>query len=672
MGTPRGSNTDTSHEQSPSPRRSVNLLRRGTKPCPACSKSLNSDTALYPNNALLRILASTNHTNDRAVDTGQKLGASSRWIAGSHDDPTNNIDLDSLSSSQQQKLLLALLKRQNTHDQEVASIGAELALDFLIQARQMRRDTRDSAQRDLEIIDHDLTAIVTQFPNAGIALSQEVFAELSQALPDHITCGMNHSSGRFVRGMSSSSSQQNLETVDSQDSCVGDGPAGSRSKSARRMNYPGASTSFASMPDIVDETSGPEFGNEIITVDGRNPRLSIGRKETESAGRPIQTPHTGLGFNGLLTNTPYVQRVRARKSLVDRFHADVQSMYFDRRRRMGTAGLQSIMDTLLCATSLSVARKRACVKQVDIFNAGQNLISSVKFNAGGTIFATGGVAKRIKLFDLGSVLNASQEHASSAESLHCPILEIATQSKLTALSWSQEKAAILAAVAFNGSVLVYDTDSSTELHHFTEHNVRTWSVDFSTQEPTLLLSGSDDKTVRLWDVGRSSQSVLTLPTGASVCSVKFNPYASHEIAFGSADHNVYSYDIRHPSSPLCVFEGHWRAVSYVLFLNRSDLVSASTDSSCKLWNAREQEPGLNYGGHKNERNFVGLCGNGDFFACGSEDNAVYIYHKGLAGPVMRYGLASPGIYASTISWKPGSNMLVTANNTGALEIFELE
>jgi E3 ubiquitin-protein ligase RFWD2 len=263
------------------------------------------------------------------------------------------------------------------------------------------------------------------------------------------------------------------------------------------------------------------------------------------------------------------------------------------------------------------------------------------------------------------------------QAVHCPILEVTTQSKLSSLTWNRERDSVLAAAAFNGTVIVHDTHANVQLHTFAEHTERTWSVDFSAQQPTLMLSGSDDKTVRLWDVGRVVNSTLTLPTPASVCSVKWNPHTSNELAFGSANHNVYTYDIRHPRTPLCVFEGHWRAVSYVLFLNRSDLVSASTDSSCKLWNVSEQEPGLSYGGgvsyggHVNARNFVGLCGNGEFFACGSEDNAVYIYHKGLTAPVARYGLESPGSFASSVSWKPNSNMLIAANNMGTIEAFEL-
>jgi E3 ubiquitin-protein ligase RFWD2 len=324
------------------------------------------------------------------------------------------------------------------------------------------------------------------------------------------------------------------------------------------------------------------------------------------------------------------------------------------------------------ATGLSSARKRTSVAHVDIMNGGQNnLISSVEINMSGRLLASAGVTKRIKIFDLETLLSAREVGADEDANFHFPLLEIPTVFKLSCVSWCRDRAPILAAADFSGAVAVYNTEVNTRLQSYTEHTARAWSVDFSTEQPNLMVSGSDDKYIKLWDVGRMSQSALSLASTANVCSVKFNPYTCHELACGSADHKVYSYDIRHPRTPLCVFEGHWRAVSYVLFLNRSELISASTDSSCKLWNVREQEPGLSYGGHVNERHFVGLSSNGDFFACGSEDNAVYVYHKGLSGPVVRHGLDSVGSFASSICWKPNANALVAANNIGTLEVVEL-
>lgn len=59
---------------------------------------------------------------------------------------------------------------------------------------------------------------------------------------------------------------------------------------------------------------------------------------------------------------------------------------------------------------------------------------------------------------------------------------------------------------------------------------------------------------------------------------------------GSADHHIHYYDLRNVSEPLYVFGGHKKAVSYVKFLSNNELASASTDSTLRLWDVKENLP----------------------------------------------------------------------------------
>ena len=123
--------------------------------------------------------------------------------------------------------------------------------------------------------------------------------------------------------------------------------------------------------------------------------------------------------------------------------------------------------------------------------------------------------------------------------------------------------------------------------------------------------------------------------------------------------------LRTTKRPLSLFRGHRKAVSYVKFLNNGrELVSASTDSQLKLWDldsrgelgkkceanaggdgaAETDDDDLlhaypavrSFTGHVNEKNFVGLATDGDFFTCGSENNSLYVYYKGLEKPLLHY------------------------------------
>ena len=86
---------------------------------------------------------------------------------------------------------------------------------------------------------------------------------------------------------------------------------------------------------------------------------------------------------------------------------------------------------------------------------------------------------------------------------------------------------------------------------------------------------------------------------------------------------MHSYDssiVLQCAWPACA--GHRKAVSYVRYTERDEVVSASTDSTLRMWDAKSLTPLRTYDGHINEKNFVGLSVDGDFIACGSETNEV--------------------------------------------------
>jgi E3 ubiquitin-protein ligase RFWD2 len=124
---------------------------------------------------------------------------------------------------------------------------------------------------------------------------------------------------------------------------------------------------------------------------------------------------------------------------------------------------------------------------------------------------------------------------------------------------------------------------------YEEHEKRAWSVDFSRTEPSMLVSGSDDCKVKVWCT-RQEASVINIDMKANICCVKYNPGSSNYIAVGSADHHIHYYDLRNISQPLHVFSGHKKAVSYVKFLSNNELASASTDSTLRLWDVKDNLP----------------------------------------------------------------------------------
>ncbi|CAI9776277.1 unnamed protein product [Fraxinus pennsylvanica] len=111
--------------------------------------------------------------------------------------------------------------------------------------------------------------------------------------------------------------------------------------------------------------------------------------------------------------------------------------------------------------------------------------------------------------------------------------------------------------------------------------------------------------VKIWCT-KQEASVLNIDMKANICCVKYNPESSLYVAVGSADHHIHYYDLRNTCQPIHVFSGHKKAVSYVNFLSNNELASASTDSTLRLWDVKENLLVRTFRGHTNEKNFVGL------------------------------------------------------------------
>ncbi|KAK4802362.1 hypothetical protein SAY86_000565 [Trapa natans] len=317
------------------------------------------------------------------------------------------------------------------------------------------------------------------------------------------------------------------------------------------------------------------------------------------------------------------------------------------------------------------------------FNSTANVICSLSFCRDEDYFAAAGVSKKIKVFEFHGLLNESVD-------IHYPAVEMSNRSKLSCICWNSYIHNYLASTDYDGVVKLWDVSTGQGFAEYKEHDKRAWSIDFSPVCPTKFASGSDDCSVKLWNINEKN-SVGTIRNIANVCSVQFSAHSSHLLAFGSADYKTYCYDIRNVRNPWCILAGHQKAVSYVRFLDSGTIVTASTDNSLKIWDLNKTSYSgfstnacsLTLSGHSNEKNFVGLSVADGYISCGSETNEVFVYYKSLPMPVTSHKFGSTdlisgketddgnGQFVSNVCWKGKSNMLVAANSSGCIKVLQL-
>ncbi|GJS50834.1 suppressor of PHYA-105 1-like protein isoform X1 [Tanacetum coccineum] len=319
------------------------------------------------------------------------------------------------------------------------------------------------------------------------------------------------------------------------------------------------------------------------------------------------------------------------------------------------------------------------LKNENLLNS-SNAICSLSFDHDENYIAAAGVSNKIKIYEFESLLHDSVD-------VKYPAVELLNKSEVSCVSWNNYLKNYLASVDYDGAVQVWDAFTGQGLSHYTEHQQRAWCVDFSLVDPTQFASGSDDRSVKLWNLNNKTSN-CTIKSAGSVCCVQFSPCSSYLLAFGSADYKIHCYDLRNTRIPWCTLAGHQKAVSHVKFVDSDSLASASTDNTLKLWDLKQTSlEGIStdaccmtYIGHTNEKNFVGLSVLDGYIACGSESNEVYAYHKSFPMPITSYNFGSTDSdetgdgntqFVSSVCWREISNTIVAGNSGGSIKVLKM-
>lgn len=410
----------------------------------------------------------------------------------------------------------------------------------------------------------------------------------------------------------------------------------------------------------------------------KSSRLMKNFKKLESAYfltryRPVRTSAKPLIRNSPASSDGKTSFVTERSSINNMMPKE---QYMEGRQ---SGWISPFLEGLCKYLSFSKLKVKADLKQGDLLNS-SNLVCSLSFDRDGEFFATAGVNKRIKVFECDTIISDDRD-------IHYPVVEMTSRSKLSSICWNSYIKSQIASSNFEGVVQVWDVTRSQIVTEMREHDRRVWSIDFSSVDPTMLASGSDDGSVKLWSINQAA-SIGTIKTKANVCTVQFPLDSSRSLAFGSADHRIYYYDLRNPKVPLCTLIGHNKTVSYVKFVDSTNLISASTDNTLKLWDLSIcasrviDTPLQSFTGHMNVKNFVGLSVSDGYIATGSETNEVFIYHKAFPMPVLSFKFNSTDSltghemddtaqFISSVCWRGQSSTLVAANSTGNIKVLEM-
>ena len=177
-------------------------------------------------------------------------------------------------------------------------------------------------------------------------------------------------------------------------------------------------------------------------------------------------------------------------------------------------------------------------------------INALTFSAiGGTYILTGSSDRQIHL-SRTEPISSTTVKAGSAPTTSAPIQKYSAHGyAVLDLACSSDNTSF-ASVGGDRSVFLWDVQAATTLRRFGSnssqaHTARINCVVFAGQDDSVLISGSLDRSVRIWDVkSRSANPIMVLDEARDSVSSVVMTRIGYEIITASVDNRVRSYDLR--------------------------------------------------------------------------------------------------------------------------------
>ncbi|CAK1554475.1 unnamed protein product [Leptosia nina] len=620
--------------------KSVELHRR----CPKCGAQLTGRDHYFPNFLLNELVAR------------RRLRTKPTTVVPSIPSPGDAERLRALVAAEARHLGLSdvdgmldvLTRRKRLLEAESAAAHHRLLYEFLSQLLRHRSHQLEQLSREAALVrkDMDHVATVLRDLKAGAADVGRIPSPTEQSLAEWIREG-----GRLKREVSETDTQQGYtqEEEESFGSVCGAGGAGWGGTDALAQRWRRLAAHFDDFVQCyfahrADELYFPGSGSDGATPAG------VGPSSTPGPVVPTVVPSGASEADHVPQQTPETRASSAAggDQRAPEGDAPVQPMTPMAVGAEGFGGLDAFREDLAAFTRYRALRPLATLSYCSDAINYSTIVSTIEFDKDDEFFAIAGVTKRIKVFEFESVVR-------DAVDVHYPCAEMQCSHKISCVSWNAYHKNVLASSDYEGTVAVWDAATGLRTRALQEHDKRCWSVHFNRADVRLLASGSDDARVKLCVRLRGPLRPLLRPA-------------------------------RPPAPPLAVLRDHRKAVSYVQFLDSKTLVSASTDSMLKLWRVDSPRCVRSFTGHANEKNFVGLATDGKYVACGSENNALYVYYNGVSRPLLAYRFEAvrgflererrdeePSEFVSAVCWRRSVDrpVLLAANSQGTIKVLEL-
>jgi FKBP-type peptidyl-prolyl cis-trans isomerase/cold shock CspA family protein len=212
------------------------------------------------------------------------------------------------------------------------------------------------------------------------------------------------------------------------------------------------------------------------------------------------------------------------------------------------------------------------------------------------------------------------------------------------------------------------------------HSDAVFSVSFS-PDGKRIVSGSADKTLKVWDAQTGRETLKLNGHLAIVLSVSFSPDGKR-IVSGSLDKTVKVWDAQTGQETLTL-NGHSRAVSSVGFSRDGKLIVSGGDSSVKVWDVKTGRETLTLKGHSGGVTSVSFSPNGKQIVSGSGEynkpGEIKIWNATTGEGTLTPTLRGHSHFVRSVSFSPDGTRIVSGggevpfnNKPGEVKVWDAQ
>ncbi|XP_008489219.2 autophagy-related protein 16-1 isoform X6 [Calypte anna] len=282
---------------------------------------------------------------------------------------------------------------------------------------------------------------------------------------------------------------------------------------------------------------------------------------------------------------------------------------------------------------------------VCVFDAHDGEVNAVQFSPGSRLLATGGMDRRVKLWE---VLGDGCEPKGSLSGSNAGITSIEFDSA----------GSYLLAASNDFASRIWTVDDNRLRHTLTGHSGKVLSAKFLLDNARIV-SGSHDRTLKLWDL-RSKVCIKTVFAGSSCNDIVCTEQC---VMSGHFDKKIRFWDIR-TESIVKELELLGRITALDLNSERTELLTCSRDDLLKIIDLRVSAVKQTFSaqGFKcgSDWTRVVFSPDGNYVAAGSADGALYIWSV-LTGKLERTLAKHHSSPINAVAWSPAGAHVVSVD-----------